>query len=73
MKLSNGEIYTGYTANMKTRLYYHQHGLVPHTSKYLPIKLISYVALEQKKMATRLENYFKNGSGFAFRNKYFID
>ena len=72
LKLSNNTIYTGYTTDLKKRIRYHAHGLVSHTAKFLPIHLVSYIALGNKNIATRLEKYFKKGTGIAFRNKHLI-
>jgi len=72
LKLIDNTIYTGYTSDLKKRLRYHNQGLVPHTAKFLPVKLISYVAVEMKSVAIRLGAYFKAGTGIAFRNKRLI-
>lgn len=70
--LNNGEIYTGSTNNLEERLRRHNNGEVFYTSKHLPAKLISYVAVPNKYTAFNLEKYFKSGSGRAFAKKHKI-
>lgn len=60
LKMSNGQIYTGFTNDLKKRLEKHQSGKVFTTSKYLPVSLVYYEcylsrtdALEREKMLKR--------------------
>jgi putative endonuclease len=72
LELSNGDIYVGSTNDLRRRLSDHQQGRVTSTSKYLPVMLRSYVAVEDEAGARGLERYFKSGSGKAFAKKRFL-
>jgi len=72
LKLSNGDYYVGRSDNLKRRLKEHLSGNQTTTKKFLPCKLITYVAFENKTNAVRFEKYLKTGSGIAFRNKRLI-
>ena len=43
-----GQRYIGVTSDLKQRLAVHNAGKSPHTSKYLPWKLVTYVAFSEK-------------------------
>jgi putative endonuclease len=64
-----GQRYVGLTADLKRRLADHNAGRSPHTSKYLPWRLITYVAFSDEAKAIGFERYLKSGSGHAFANK----
>lgn len=72
LELSNGDIYVGSTPDLKRRLDSHEKGQVISTSKYLPVKLKAYVAVETEKCARKLEKYFKSGSEKAVALKRFL-
>lgn len=61
--------YVGVTSDLKQRLANHSAGESPHTSKYAPWKLISYVAFSDSRKARTFERYLKSGSGRAFAKK----
>jgi predicted GIY-YIG superfamily endonuclease len=61
--------YVGFTEDLRTRMTTHNNGGSPHTSKYRPWKLITYVAFSNKAGALAFERYLKSGSGHAFANK----
>ena len=61
--------YVGLTSDLKNRLSAHNEGRSPHTSKYKPWKLITYVAFSKDEKAQDFEKYIKSGSGRAFANK----
>ena len=61
--------YIGLTSDLKSRLKAHNEGRSPHTSKYKPWKLITYVAFSDPDRAAVFERYLKSGSGNAFANK----
>jgi putative endonuclease len=42
---------------------------LPHTSKYAPWKLVTYVAFSDRQKAEAFEHYLKSGSGHAFAKK----
>jgi predicted GIY-YIG superfamily endonuclease len=72
LKYSNGEIYTGCTENLRDRIDKHNKGYVKSTKKFLPVKLINYIAFSEKDKAYLFEKYLKSGSGKAFLNKHLI-
>ncbi|MCP5116317.1 MAG: GIY-YIG nuclease family protein [bacterium] len=61
--------YIGMTRNLKTRLAEHIAGTVPHTSKFRPWELCTYVAFLDREQAVPFERYLKSGSGRAFANR----
>ena len=60
--------YVGITDDLRARLAKHNAGGVPHTSKYRPWQLKTYVAFRDPKQAIAFEKYLKSGSGRAFAN-----
>jgi predicted GIY-YIG superfamily endonuclease len=63
------ERYVGITSDLKHRLAYHNAGRSPHTSKYVPRTLVTYIAFSDKRKADEFERYLKSGSGHAFARK----
>ena len=63
------QTYIGFTEDLKTRLQAHNHGQSPHTSKYKPWNLITYLSFDDKARALSFEKYLKSHSGKAFANK----
>jgi putative endonuclease len=61
--------YVGCTADLRARLRKHNDGEVPHTRKYLPWVLKTYVAFSDEKQAFAFEKYLKSPSGRAFAKK----
>jgi putative endonuclease len=61
--------YVGLTSDLKQRVGEHNAGKSPHTSKYLPWKLVTYVAFSDERKAETFERYLKSGSGHAFARK----
>jgi putative endonuclease len=61
--------YVGITDDLKARLKTHNEGGSPHTSKYRPWKLKTYVAFSDEKQAYAFETYLKTASGRAFSKK----
>ena len=64
-----GQRYVGLTSDLKKRLAEHNAGKSPHTSKYTPWKLVTYVAFSDEHKAETFERYLKSGSGHAFASK----
>ena len=64
--------YTGYSADPKTRMRYHNAGKSPHTSKHRPWRLVFYSAFATKQKALDFERYLKSHSGKAFAAKRLI-
>ena len=63
--------YVGSTTNLRARLDKHNSGQVPHTSKYVPWKVETYIAFETLDKAQSFERYLKSGSGHAFAARHF--
>jgi putative endonuclease len=64
-----GQRYIGLTKDLKQRLPDHHAGKSPHTSKYVPWRLVTYVAFSDIEKARAFERYLKSGSGHAFAKK----
>jgi predicted GIY-YIG superfamily endonuclease len=61
--------YVGITEDLRSRLQRHNAGEVPHTSKYAPWKIKTYIAFSAKGQAVAFERYLKSPSGRAFSKK----
>ena len=61
--------YIGLTSDIKDRIDAHNEGRSPHTSKYKPWKLVTYLAFSNESKAVEFEQYLKSGSGRAFANR----
>jgi len=61
--------YIGITSDLKKRFAEHNARKSPHTSKYAPWRLVTYVAFSNKRKAEDFEYYLKSGSGHAFAKK----
>ena len=61
--------YVGVTADLRSRLKRHNSGEVPHTSKYTPWGIKTYVAFSDEQQAFAFEKYLKSPSGRAFAKK----
>ncbi|MEA3024453.1 MAG: putative endonuclease [Alphaproteobacteria bacterium] len=64
-----GQIYVGLTDDMRGRLAAHNAGQSPHTAKFKPWRLVTYIAFSDKAKAVAFERYLKTASGRAFANK----
>ncbi len=64
-----GQRYVGVTSDLRRRFAAHNAGKSPHTSKYVPWKLVAYVAFSDERKAETFERYLKSGSGHAFARK----
>jgi putative endonuclease len=62
--------YVGIADDVPTRLAKHNAGKVPHTSKYRPWRVATYIAFTDEKKAIAFEKYLKSGSGRAFAKKH---
>ncbi|HVG51177.1 MAG TPA: GIY-YIG nuclease family protein [Xanthobacteraceae bacterium] len=67
--LDGAHFYVGITDDLRARLAKHNAGEVPHTSKYLPWQIKTYVAFADEKRAIAFEKYLKSPSGRAFAKK----
>ncbi|MGF1608805.1 MAG: GIY-YIG nuclease family protein [Kiloniellales bacterium] len=61
--------YVGITDDLRARLEKHNAGDVPHTSKYRPWRVKTYVAFSDERQALAFEQYLKTASGRAFAKK----
>src|SRR3989344_3867600 len=59
----NGQMYVGYTSDLKRRLSEHNQGLNFSTKRYKPWKLVYYEACVEKSDAERREKYLKTTQG----------
>jgi putative endonuclease len=65
--------YIGSTSNVKRRLKVHNEGGSPHTAKFKPWKLVTYMGFSDESKALNFEKYLQSGSGRAFANRRFWD
>jgi len=70
LKCSDGKPYTRCTDDLKERIERHKNGHVSATATLLPIKLVSYTAIQDKYKAFEFEKYLKSGSGHAFIKRH---
>lgn len=61
--IQNGNLYIGYTNDLKQRFKEHNKGLSRSTAPYRPWKLIYYEACLEKEDAKRREHYLKTTQG----------
>jgi putative endonuclease len=67
--LDSAHFYVGITDDLRARLAKHNAGEVPHTSKYGPWRLKTYVAFSNVAQAVAFEKYLNPPSGRAFSKK----
>jgi len=63
------ETYVGLTDDLKSRFAAHNTGRSPHTAKFKPWRLVTYIAFSDERKAIDFERYLKSASGRAFANK----
>lgn len=63
--------YTGCTLNLDKRLAEHNTGQSTHTRKFMPWKIVGYIAFSDHEKADRFEAYLKTASGRAFAKRHF--
>jgi putative endonuclease len=63
------QTYVGLTDDLRARLTAHNAGQSPHTAKFKPWRLVTYVAFSDADKAVAFERYMKSASGRAFANK----
>jgi predicted GIY-YIG superfamily endonuclease len=66
---SPAQRYVGVTNDLKARMADHNAGKSGHTSKFMPWRLVTYVAFAERQQADAFEIYLKSGSGHAFAKK----
>jgi predicted GIY-YIG superfamily endonuclease len=64
--LDGEHFYSGMTDDLKMRIKIHNAGEVPHTAKFLPWRIKTYIAFSDEDYAVAFERYLKTGSGRAF-------
>ena len=67
--LDSEHFYVGITDNLRARLAKHNAGEVPHTSKFGPWRIKTYIAFSDEAQAIAFERYLKSGSGRAFAGR----
>ncbi|MBP9761065.1 MAG: GIY-YIG nuclease family protein [Candidatus Magasanikbacteria bacterium] len=72
LECSNGDLYTGFSGNLKKRFQEHKNGLNKSTKPFLHVRLVYYCAFQNEKIAIAFEKYLKSNSGRSFRNKHLI-
>jgi len=63
--------YINITINVERRLAEHKAGKSPHTNKFKPGTLTSYISFTNGQKAKKFEVYLKSGSGRIFCKKHF--
>ena len=63
------QTYIGLTDNLRARIAKHNEGGSPHTAKFKPWVLKTYLAFSTRLQAANFETYLKSGSGRAFAKK----
>jgi putative endonuclease len=63
-----GQRHVGVTSDLKRRLTEHNAGKSVHMAKFVPWRLVTYVAFSAPAKAINFERYLKSGSGHAFAN-----
>jgi predicted GIY-YIG superfamily endonuclease len=66
---ADAKTYIGCTNNLKDRLVRHKKGFIPATKERLPVELVAYFAIKDKKKAFAFEKYLKTGVGRVFLKK----
>ncbi|MBV8840972.1 MAG: GIY-YIG nuclease family protein [Alphaproteobacteria bacterium] len=63
------ESYAGLAVDLRVRFREHNSGKSPHTTKFKPWRLVTYIAFSDDAKAAAFERYLKTASGRAFANK----
>ena len=64
--MKDGELYVGFSKDLKTRLGEHNKGLVPATKNRRPFKMVYYEACLSYSKAVEREKSLKTGFGRAY-------
>jgi putative endonuclease len=65
----SNHFYTGHTDDLRQRLIRYNAGKVPHTAKWRPWRIKTYIAFSDPNRAVEFEQYLKSASGRAFVKK----
>ena len=63
--------YVGHTDDLTSRLGDHNRGVVFHTAKWRPWKVVVALHFADERKAILFERYLKSGSGRAFAKRHF--
>jgi predicted GIY-YIG superfamily endonuclease len=63
--------YFGITSDLRQRLAHHNDGRSPHTAKFRPWRIETYIGFADEQKAAAFERYLKTGSGREFSRKRF--
>jgi predicted GIY-YIG superfamily endonuclease len=66
---SSDRYYVGITGDLRSRLEKYNTEDVPHTKKYAPWTLKTYIGFSDEQQAFAFESYLKTASGRAFAKK----
>ena len=66
------QTYIGITEDVNARLKKHNEGGSPHTARFRPWEVVTFVAFADESKARDFERYLKSGSGRAFSQKHFL-
>ncbi len=66
-----GQVYVGVTSDLDRRMWDHNAGRSPHTSKHMPWELGVAGHFTDERKANAFERYLKTGSGRAFAKRHF--
>jgi predicted GIY-YIG superfamily endonuclease len=67
------KVYVGVTNNVERRMLEHNQGLSGYTSNFRPWKLLTTIQFHSRSKAEEFERYLKNGSGFSFLKRHFLN
>ena len=62
--------YVGFTDNLQARLDQHNAGSSVYTKPYVPWKIVSFIGVETKEQALKIEKYLKSDSGSIFARRH---
>ena len=63
--------YVGITADVESRLEWHNHGPCGHTTRHRPWSLVVVLEFPTERQALHFERYLKTASGRAFAKRHF--
>lgn len=73
LRMNNGQLYTGYSSNLKRRIGEHDQGKVKSTRNRRPLELVHYEAYKVKSDALRREHFLKSTEGKKMLRKQIRD
>ena len=73
LRMNNGQLYTGFTSDLKRRIKDHEYGKVKSTNLRRPLQLIHYEAYLLESDARRREKFLKSSVGKSLLKKQLRD